>query len=84
MTITKTTSTHREQTLPKSPVKPWVRQPASASYDPDTGRAARVADDAYHGHGARHGKPESWKQIPDAGTHTTGNNTKRPTRPGRW
>jgi hypothetical protein len=85
MTIIKRYSTDPEQRLPPSPAKPRVRQCASASYDPETGRAARVDDDAYHGHGARHGKPESWKQMPDEESrYGVGNNTKRPTRPGRW
>jgi hypothetical protein len=72
MSITKTTSTHPEQQLPPSPAKPYSRAPASGSYSARDGRAnvfSEVARD---------------RQIPSAGRHTTGDNLKRPTRPGRW
>lgn len=73
-----------EQQIPRSPAKPMTRQWASASYDPVTGRAARVADDKYHGQGARHGKPESWKQCPDEGPRGATSGSTPRSRPGRW
>jgi hypothetical protein len=60
--------------LGPSPSKPYRRPPASASYDPVSGRAARVGQ----------ATPDSWRQIPSAGEHTAPNNAKRSTRPGRW
>ena len=72
-----------EERVERTPARPIVRQWASASYDPETGRAARVANDKDVG-GTRDGKPESWKQIPDAGRHTAPNNSKGRSRPGRW
>lgn len=72
-----------EERVPRADGRPLVRQWASASYDPETGRAARVADDKDVG-GTRHGRPVSWKQVPEAGTHTVTQNNKARTRPGRW
>jgi hypothetical protein len=73
--LDKHASTSFEQDrLGPSPSKPFSRPPASASYDPNDGRAARVGQST----------PDSWRQIPSAGEHTEPNNTKRGTRPGRW
>jgi hypothetical protein len=73
--LDKHASTSFEQDrLGPSPSKPYRRPPASSSYDPVTGRAARVGQ----------ATPDSWKQIPDAGDRTMGDNRKRGTRPGRW
>jgi hypothetical protein len=73
MSINKRYSTDPEVRLPVSPARPFRRQVASGSYDPDTGRGNIFQDG-----GARS------RQVPDAGQPLVGNNTKRPSRPGRW
>jgi len=73
--LTKHRSQDHEQTITaKSPGTSYHRPPASASYDPVTGRAARVGQ----------ATPDDWRQIPSAGEHTAPDNRKRGSRPGRW
>ena len=73
-----------EEEVPVSPAKEMTRQWATSSYDPHTGRAARVGDDPYPGHGHRHDRDESHKQVPSAGNYTKSRHTVPPTKPGRW
>ena len=82
-----------ENRVERAPVRPIVRQWASPSYDPDTGRANRVETydfmrgaEARQARKPRDDKPESWKQVPDAGDSTTRHtdNRKGRSRPGRW
>lgn len=83
--ITKTGSySTAEQQVSRSPAKAMTRQWASASYDSVTGRAARVHDDVYRGEGARHGKPDNWKQVPDEGPRGATSGSTPRSRPGRW
>ncbi len=72
-----------EERVERSPARPIVRQWATPSYDPLTGRGARVGDDSFAGK-TRHDGPERWKQQTNAGTHTVTQNNKARSRPGRW
>lgn len=71
--ITKTASTDPEQHVPRSPARPNVREWASSSYDQQTGR----------GHIFGEG-PNADRQEPKAGRHTSADNSKPRSRPGRW
>jgi hypothetical protein len=68
-------STDPEQDrLHPPPARPFARPPASASYDPASGRATRVGDKG----------ADSWRQLPSSGGHTEAPAPKRTNRPGRW
>ena len=70
-TITKRTGYSEEQHVPRSPAKGMVREWATPSYSASTGR----------GHNFDEGGD---RQVPSAGRHTTIDNTKSRSRPGRW
>lgn len=60
-----------EQTVPRSPGRPLVREWATPSYSSTTGRG-HIFDEGGD------------RQVPKAGTHTAPNNAKGRSRPGRW
>lgn len=62
-----------EQQVPRSPAKPQVREWASGSYDPQTGR----------GHIFNDGGRRS-RQVPDEGPRGKISGSTPSSRPGRW
>lgn len=85
----KLNSTTPEQKHLRSPARPQVRQWATPSYDPQTGRAQSVehfnfnkAVQARQAHKPRHDGPISWEQLP--GETRDYSADKKPTKPGRW
>jgi hypothetical protein len=73
--LNKHRSTDPEQDgLGPSPAMPNRRPWASASYDPDSGRSVRVGQSG----------PDSFRQVPSAGTHTQAPTPHRSRRLGRW
>ena len=72
MPITKRTSYSQEQELPRSAGATYTRPWQRGSYSSTTGK----------GSGEQGGGRDA--QIPRAGRHTVGNNTKSGSRPGRW
>ncbi len=73
MAKTKASSMAPEESLPVSPARPLVREWATSSYDPKTGRPCVYEPG-----------PDRFKQVPKAGTHTEGKAGRAPFKPGRW